>query len=86
MAETQAPPSYTDVELESYLPAGWALAAGEEHRWDDRRGELRVRVVDMCDLAWDLVVTGDEVGEVGRIPALKRAVERLDRKRFKSFL
>ena len=86
MAETRTIPSYTDVELESYLPSGWRLLAGREPTWDEKRGALLVEVVDMCDLGWELVVPADDVEHAGRIPALKQALDRLDRRRFKSWI
>jgi hypothetical protein len=80
------PATYTDLELEGYIPAGWTLAPGERPAWDGKRGEYRFRVVDTSDLDWQVVVPGREIERHGRIEALRQAVDRLNRERFKSIL
>lgn len=80
------PVSYTTLELASYLPAGWTLADEPAPAWDDAKGAWRCTVIDLCDLDWQLVVPQKEVAAHGRIEALRRAVDQLDRKRFKSWL
>ena len=86
MATDLLPPlSYTDVELESYLLAGWVLAEPEP-RWHDDKGAFHVKVVDGSELEWDLWVSKADADKHGRIEALRRAVDELDRGRFKSFL
>jgi hypothetical protein len=84
MAE-DLPLTYTTIELESYIPTGWALASSEPV-WDGKKSALRVKVIDGSELDWELVVPKAEADEHGRIEALRRAVDRLDRERFKSFL
>ena len=44
------------------------------------------RVVDGSELDWDLWVPKADADQHGRIEALRRAVDKLDRMRFKSFL
>ena len=78
--------SFTTVELASYLPAGWTLAAEPAPSWDEGKGAFRCTVIDLCDLDWELVVPRKDVDAHGRIEALRRAVDHLDRKRFKSWL
>ena len=51
------PVSYTDVELASYLPAGWVLAEEPAPAWDEAKGAFRCTVIDGSDLDWELVVT-----------------------------
>ena len=86
MATDLLPPlSYTAVELDSYLPAGWILAR-QEPRWDAEEGAFHVQVIDGSGLDWDLWVPKAEADRHGRIEALRRAVDELDRERFKSFL
>jgi hypothetical protein len=86
MASDPIPPViYTDVELESYLPAGWTLAE-EGGDWDAAKGTFRCKVIDLCDLDWELAIPRTNVEKLGRIQALRRAVDELDRKRFESFL
>ena len=80
------PVSFTDVELASYLPAGWLLAESPPPTWDADEGAFRCTVIDGSELDWPLLVAKGDVDEHGRIPALKRAIDKLDRERFKSFL
>jgi hypothetical protein len=87
MAADPVPPLiYTDVELESYIPSGWSLAEGGPRGWDEKEAAFRVKVLDGSDLDWELAVPLAETKRHGRIEALRRAVDELDRKRFKSFL
>ena len=85
-SDTYPAVSFTDVELASYLPAGWVLATSPAPRWDDEKGVFRCTVVDGSDLEWPLAVGKGDVDEHGRIGALKRAIDKLDRERFKSWL
>ena len=80
------PVTYTEIELESYIPAGWALAAGDAPLWDGKHNEFRFRVLDTCDLDWDVAVPAAEVSRYGRIEALRRAIDRLFRERFESMV
>lgn len=80
-----APLTYTDVELESYLPAGWTLG-GQKPHWDDGERAFHAEVLDGSDLEWDLWIPKAQAERHGRIEALRRAVDKLDRERFKSFL
>ena len=84
---TDIPPlMYTDVELESYIPTGWVLADDDVPGWDSKRKAFRVKVIDGSDLDWELLIRQSEVDEHGRIEALRQAVDKLFRERFKSFL
>jgi hypothetical protein len=85
-ADPVPPLLYTDVELESYIPSGWSLAEGRMCGWDAKDSAFRCTVVDGSDLDWELVVPLAETERHGRIEALRRAVDELDRKRFKSFV
>ncbi len=86
MATVVLPPlTYTEVELESYLPAGWTLGEPAPH-WDEKGQAFHAKVLDGSFLDWDLRVPKAEADQRGRIEALRRAVDRLDRERFKSFL
>jgi len=79
------PLTYTPVELESYIPTGWSLAT-DEPRWDAKKKAFRVKVIDGSELDWELLVPKADADQHGRIEALRRAVDKLDRGRFKSFL
>ena len=84
-ADLLPPLSYTDIELESYLLAGWVLA-DEEPRWHEDKGAFHAGVIDGSELEWDLWVPKADADRYGRVEALRRAVDKLDRGRFKSFL
>lgn len=87
MAADLIPPlMYTDVELESYIPSGWSLADGRERGWNAKDDAFRCVLLDGSELDWELVVPLADTKRHGRIEALRRAVDELDRKRFKSFL
>lgn len=86
MATDVIPPlDYTDDEIASYIPAGWTLVPATA-RWDGKERSFRFSVIDVCDLDWPLEVPLAEVEKHGRIESLRRAVDDLERKRFKSFL
>jgi hypothetical protein len=80
------PVIYTDVELESYIPAGWSLAPDDRPRWDEEGNRFRFRVIDTSDLDWQLEIPREKVERLGRIEALRQAVDHLNRQRFKSIL
>ena len=84
--DTIPPVSFTEVELASYLPSGWLLVDDPAPGWDAEEGAFRCTVIDGSELDWPLLVTKGDVDEHGRIAALKRAIDKLDRERFKSFL
>jgi hypothetical protein len=83
--ELLPPLSYTEIELESYLPAGWTLAE-KTPSWDEKKEAFHATVLDGSFLDWDLWVSKADADKNGRIEALRRAVDKLDRLRFKSFL
>jgi len=86
MAADLLPPlSYTEIELESYQVSGWVLADAAPH-WHEGKAAFHATVVDGSELEWDLWVPKAEADRHGRIEALRRAVDKLDRGRFKSFL
>ena len=85
-ADSIPPLIFTDVELESYIPSGWTLAEGRPCGWNQKESAFLCTVMDGSDLDWELKVPLADVERHGRIEALRRAVDELDRKRFKSFL
>ncbi len=72
------PPEFTRLEIESFLPGGWGLAA-RPGSWDARRRRWSVEVIDSADLEWKLEVRAKDVERLGRLDALKRSVDRLYR-------
>lgn len=86
MSEPAFPPlTYTDDEIVSYIPSGWNLVPGSA-RWDEGEDAFTFQVLDGSDLEWDVAVPQKDVGQRGRVLALRHAVDELERKRFKSFL
>ena len=71
--------SYSTIELESYLPPGWNLEAAEGS-YEPKRQRWQIAVEDVSKLLWTLVVDRKEADQVGRIPALRAAIDRLERK------
>lgn len=71
--------SYSTIELESHLPSGWSLEA-VEGSYDPKRQRWRIAVQDISELVWTLVVDRKEAELLGRIPALRAAINRLERK------
>jgi hypothetical protein len=75
---TSRPLSYIQDEIKSYLPSGWSL--GEESgRWDAKRGTWTIQVLDSADQDWPLAVKAAAAEKLGRLPALKLAMDRVYR-------
>lgn len=74
------PLSYTETEVRSYLPSGWELgpSAGA---WDARKRLWKATLIDNVDFDWPLEVSADAASSLGRLEALRRAVDRVFRER-----
>jgi hypothetical protein len=80
MSEVETFP-YTVVEIRSYLPSGWNLVAPDDPgTWDAGKEQWICRVIDGADTTWDLPILAAELKKMGRVDALKKAVDRLYRK------
>lgn len=66
--------SYVTDEIKSYLPSGWSLGQ-ESGRWDPGKKTWSIRVFDGADQDWQVAVESAEAEKVGRLPALKRAMD-----------
>ena len=76
------PLDYSRIELEGFLPTGWKLAAeGGKGAWDPRREVWRTSVRDGLDMEWPLLVGGPDAARLGRLPALRAAIDELFRAR-----
>lgn len=75
------PLDYTEAEVRSYLPTGWDLARGGHGRWDPKARAWRLSVVDNVEFDWPVEVEADEAAELGRLEALRRAMDRVYRER-----
>jgi hypothetical protein len=72
--------SYLPIEVRSYLPGGWVLSDSEFGTWDAKEKTWKIKVVDGADAAHTVAVDADAVGSVGRLEALRKAIDRTYRK------
>jgi hypothetical protein len=79
--------TYSDEEVRSFLPSGWALAdrsTGEDGtagEWDAKKRAWKIGVIDNVEFEYPVVVKAAELSDGGRIEALKRAMNRVFRER-----
>jgi hypothetical protein len=73
-----APLSYLPLEVESVLPSGWILAP-QSAGWDAPRGVWRQPVLDPARVERELLVPAADAKRLGRLPALRRVIDRLYR-------
>lgn len=70
--------AYSTIEVQSYLPSGWSLEdpegtySGSQQCW-------QVEVQDVSEFIRTLEVTAKDAARLGRIPALRNAIDRLYR-------
>jgi hypothetical protein len=79
--KTNEPLSYTETEIRSFLPTGWDLAGDGQGTWDAKKKSWQVRVIDNVEFDWPVVVKADDAGSVGRLEALRRAMDVVFRER-----
>jgi len=80
MKATTSPLSYTDPEIRSYLPSGWNLADGPG-TWDPKKNVWRTMVMDNVDFDYPVEVKPAEASSLGRLEALRKAIDRVYRER-----
>lgn len=80
MKTTTSPLSYTETEIRSYLPTGWNLSEGTG-AWDPKKKVWRTMVLDNVEFDWPVEVTPDEASSLGRIEAMRKAIDRVFRER-----
>lgn len=73
--------SYTETEVKSFLPTGWSLTRDGAGSWDAKKKVWQVRVLDGVDFDWPVVVKPDDAGSLGRLEALRRAMDTVFRER-----
>jgi hypothetical protein len=78
---TSEPIRYTETEVRSYLPTGWDLTGPPEGAWDAKKKIWRATVIDNVDFDWPVEVKAAEASSLGRIEALRRAMNRVYRER-----
>lgn len=75
------PLSYTDNEIRSYLPTGWDIAGDGRGSWDAKKRSWQLRVIDNVEFDWPLVVKADDASSLGRMEALRIAMNTVFRER-----
>jgi len=90
MKVTTSPLSYTALEVRSYLPSGWNLTEDGPGAWDSQKNVWRTMVMDNVDFDYPVEVKPEEASSLGRLEALRKAIDRVHRerlgKRFFGFL
>lgn len=69
--------TYLPVEIAGVLASGWTL--GGDGAFDAKKRVFKARLCDPTDTEWDFEVTAERVERLGRIGALREAVERVVR-------
>ena len=72
---------YTESEIRSYLPSGWDILGDRQGAWDAKKKVWHATVLDNVDFDWPVEVKAAEVTKVGRMEALRLAIDRLYRER-----
>ena len=72
---------YTESEIRSYLPSGWDILGDRQGALDAKKKVWRATVLDNVDFDWPVEVEAAEAGKVGRMEALRLAIDRLYRER-----
>lgn len=72
---------YTETEIRSYLPTGWSLADDDAGAWDPKKKVWRTTVLDNVEFDWPVEVKPADVSSLGRIEALRKAMDRVFRER-----
>ncbi|HSF43094.1 MAG TPA: hypothetical protein VLT87_25060 [Thermoanaerobaculia bacterium] len=74
-------PEYTETEVRSFLPTGWDLIGAPGGTWDPKKKVWTARVIDNVEFDWPLVVKGDDASKLGRLEALRLAMNKVYRER-----
>jgi hypothetical protein len=81
MKTTTAPLTYTETEIRSFLPTGWNLAEDGAGAWDSKKKLWRTMVIDNVDFDWPVEVLPGAASSLGRMEALRQAIDRVFRER-----
>ncbi len=71
--------SYSTIELQSYLPPGWNLET-DQGTYEPKRQRWQIAIQDGSELVSTLIVDQKEADRLGRIAALRAAIDRLERR------
>ena len=72
--------SYSSHEIRRVLPLGWSLCEEVPSDWKPEAGAWLAAVRDGSGLTWRVRVDADEVDQLGRSEALRRAMVRVARR------
>ncbi|HTQ79244.1 MAG TPA: hypothetical protein VMM92_04550 [Thermoanaerobaculia bacterium] len=75
------PLRYTESEVRSFLPSGWDLVGDAQGSWDDKKQTWRATVIDNVEFDYPVIVPATEAAKLGRLEALRRAMDRVYRER-----
>jgi hypothetical protein len=81
MKTTDETLQYTETEIRSFLPTGWDLIGERQGAWDAKKKVWRATVLDNVDFDWPLEVKPGEASKLGRLEALRQAMDRVYRER-----
>jgi hypothetical protein len=81
MKTTNETLSYTETEIRSYLPTGWGLTEEGVGSFDAKKKVWRTMVIDNVEFDWPVEVKPSEVDSLGRLEALRKAIDRVFRER-----
>jgi hypothetical protein len=81
MKTTNETLQYTETEIRSFLPTGWDLIASRQGAWDAKKKVWRATVLDNVDFDWPVEVEAGEASKLGRLEALRQAMDRVYRER-----
>lgn len=81
MKTTNETLSYTETEIRSYLPSGWNLAEDGVGSFDAKKKVWRTMVIDNVDFDWPVEVKPADATSLGRLEALRQAIDRVFRER-----
>lgn len=81
MKKTIDVPKYTETEVRSFLPTGWDLIGAPEGTWDSKKKAWTAQVLDNVEFDWPLVVKSDDASKLGRLEALRQAMDKVYRER-----
>lgn len=81
MKTTTEPLQYTETEIRSFLPTGWDLIGDPHGTWNPKKKLWRGTVIDNVDFDWPIDVTAAEATKLGRLEALRQAIDREYRER-----
>ncbi len=81
MKSNTAPLQYTESEIRSFLPTGWDLIGDPRGSWDAKKKIWRATVLDNVEFDWPIEVKGNDIDKLGRMEALRQAMDRVYRER-----